>query len=107
MQIDYFIRQEDESDEFLAFESVHSSDFFKEQHEKMGKGVLLTSLSKLDESIAPFLANEYVFTQLKTHDLASLPIVLVDGKVFSSGRMPTVAELSELLDIGIAIQRVK
>lgn len=104
MKIAYYLLNEETTPEFEAFQAIHQDIFLKTHYKQLKNQELVTELFILNESIVPFLQNIKVVAQLKTEDLNGLPIVEIDGKIERVGKLLSVQELSDRLDIGITMQ---
>ncbi|GAA3015074.1 hypothetical protein GCM10019998_09010 [Tetragenococcus solitarius] len=105
MKIEYYLLKSENSDAFEAFSSLNQDNIFKEHYKRVKGEELITNLFILNSSIVPFLQNNVVLRELETKDITCLPIVMINDRLYLSGSIFTIEELSELLDIGITIQR--
>ncbi|SRR5699024_1488848 len=104
MKIEYFLLKEEETEEFLAFETIHENPELKNFYEKKEKQLLETHLYLLNQTIQPFLEGD-ILALLRKADLSCLPIVVIDNKICRTGKLLSAEELSNLLEIGITIQK--
>lgn len=97
MILSYYLKADSDAihdQEFLGFQLLHEDTTFKKQYERLKEKVLSTNLFFVKKD-----------TELpETFTLDQLPIVEVDYKVTKVKGLLSLAELSELLDIGITLQ---
>lgn len=105
MKIEYFLPVDCNSDELEGFKAIHNNDNLKEFYKKKEHETLETKIYNWSRSIIPFLKDSEVLNTLQREDLKCLPIVKINGSIFITQRVLSLNELSDILDIGISIQK--
>jgi hypothetical protein len=91
------------TNETLMIDALQSEGF-RQGYERIHGEALDVQQAVLTESILPFLNQPLVLDLLQKEDLACLPLVFAEGKLYCKGRFPTHSEWETLLNIGISIQ---
>jgi hypothetical protein len=102
-KIDLFLLQETEESKF--YENLTQPEYWLQAYEQLHGEPLVIQCSVLTESILPFINHPLVLDLLQKEDLACLPLVLVENKLYCKGRLLTINEWEELTHVGISIQR--